>query len=374
MPANKSGQFLREYSGLSVPSVIANTGLSDADPNPIISAQRVLLDLKGPIMKRREFITFLGGAAATWPLTARAQEPRRVIGVLGSAAPGAFPGAEAALIQGLKDAGFVEGKNVSIEWRWAEGQYDRLSSLAGELVARNVSVITAYDVPSSFAAKAATKTIPIVFVTGADPVKLGLVDSLSQPRGNLTGVSNIISTLGPKHLELLHEMLPGAGKIGSLVNASNPNAQADAPEIQAAADALGQHLEVLSANTDSELEAAFATMVERGVGALMVKPDPFFIARGERLAALAAHHAMPAIYPARSFVDLGGLMSYGITFVDLYQQVGTYVGKILKGAKPADLPVQLGVKFELVINLKTAKALGVEVPFRLLQVADEVIE
>jgi putative ABC transport system substrate-binding protein len=279
-------------------------------------------------MKRREFITFLGGAAAAWPLAARAQESRRVIGVLGSAAPGAFPGAEAALIQGLKDAGFVEGKNVSIEWRWAEGQYDRLSSLAGELVARNVSVITAYDVPSSFAAKAATKTIPIVFVTGADPVTLGLVDSLSQPRGNLTGVSNFISALGPKHLELLHEMLPAAGKIVLLVNASNPNAQADAPEVQAAADALGQHLEVLTANTDSELEAAFATMVERGVGALMVKPDPFFIARGERLAALAAHHAMPAIYPTRSFVDLGGLMSYGITFVDLYQQVGTYVGKI----------------------------------------------
>ena len=191
-------------------------------------------------MKRREFIAFLGGAAATWPLTARAQEPRRVIGVLGSAASGAIPGAEAAFIQGLKDTGLIEGKNISIEWRWAEGQYNRLSSLAGELVARNVSVISAFDVPSAFAAKAATKTIPIIFLTGADPVKLGLVDSLNQPRGNLTGVSTLISALGPKQLELLHEMLPSAGTIVLLVNADNPNAGADEPEIQAAAHALGQ--------------------------------------------------------------------------------------------------------------------------------------
>jgi putative tryptophan/tyrosine transport system substrate-binding protein len=189
-------------------------------------------------MRRREFITLLGGAAA-WVSRARAQEPRRVIGVLGSAASGAFPGAEAAFVQGLKDTGFIEGKNLSIEWRWAEGQYNRLSSLAGELVARNVSVFSAFDVPSAFAAKAATKTIPIVFLTGADPVKLGLVDSLNQPRGNLTGVSTLISALGPKQLELLHEMLPSAGTIVLLVNADNPNARADAAEIQAAADALG---------------------------------------------------------------------------------------------------------------------------------------
>ena len=220
-----------------------------------------------------------------------------MIGVLGSAASGAFPGAEAAFIQGLKDTGFIEGKNISIEWRWAEGQYNRLSSLAGELVARNVSVISAFDVPSAFAAKAATKTIPIVFVTGADPVKLGLVDSLNQPRGNLTGVSTLVSALGPKQLELLHEMLPSAGKIVLLVNADNPNAQADAPEIQAAADALGQRLEVLTASTDGDLEAAFTTMVERRAGALVVKPDPFFIDRCERLVALAARHSMPAISP-----------------------------------------------------------------------------
>ena len=268
-------------------------------------------------MRRREFISLLGAAAA-WPLTARAQEPRRVIGALGSAASGAFPGTEAAFIQGLKDTGFIEGKNISIEWRWAEGQYNRLSSLAGELVARNVSVICAFDVPSAFAAKAATKTIPIVFGIGADPVKLGLVDSLNQPRGNLTGVSTLLSALGPKQLELLHEMLPSAGTIVLLVNADNPNARADAPEIQAAADALGQRLEVLTASTDGDLEAAFTTMVERRAGALVVKPDPFFIDRRERLVALAARNAIPAIYSTGWFADVGGLMSYGSSFVALY--------------------------------------------------------
>jgi putative tryptophan/tyrosine transport system substrate-binding protein len=270
--------------------------------------------------------------------------------------------------------GFIEGKNISIEWRWAEGQYNRLSSLVGELVSRNVSVIFAFDVPSAFAAKATTKTIPIVFPSGADPVKLGLVDSLNRPRGNLTGVSTLIAALVPKQLELLHEILPSASTIALLVNANNPNAQADAPEIRAAADALGQHLEVLTASTDSDLEAAFTTMVERRAGALVVKPDPFFIDRRERLVALAARHVMPAIYSTGWFAEVGGLMSYGSSFVAMYQQGGDYAGRILKGAKPADLPIQLGVKFELVIDLKTAKALGVEVPFRLLQVADEVIE
>ena len=324
-------------------------------------------------MRRREFITLLGGAAA-WVSPARAQEPRRVIGVLGSASYGAFPGAEAAFIQGLKNTGFIEGKNIGIEWRWAEGQYSRLSSLAGELVARNVSVISAFDLPSAFAAKAMTKTIPIVFVAGADPVKLGLVESLNQPRGNLTGVSTFISALGPKQLEILHEILPSAGTIVLLVNASNPNAQADAPEEQEAAHVLGQRLEVLTASTDGDLEAVFTTMGQRRAGALIVKADPFFIDRRERLVALAARHAMPAIYSLRVFADVGGLVSYGIPFVDLFQQVGTYAGKILSGAKPADLPIHQPVKFELVINLKTAKALGVEVPFRLQQLADDVIE
>ena len=212
-------------------------------------------------MRRREFIALFGGAPA-WVSLALAQEPRRVIGVLGSASYGAIPGAEAAFTQGLKNSGFIEGKNISIEWRWGEGQYNRLSSLAGELVARNVSVISAFDLPSALAAKAATKTIPIVFAIGADPVKLGLVDSLNQPHGNLTGVSTLVSALGPKQLEILHEILPSAGTIVSLVNADNPNAQADAPEEQAAAHVLGQRLEVLTASTDGDLEAAFTTMVD----------------------------------------------------------------------------------------------------------------
>ena len=324
-------------------------------------------------MRRREFITLLGGAAA-WVSPARAQESRRVIGVLGGASYGAFPGAEAAFIQGLKNTGFIEGKNIGIEWRWAEGQYSRLSSLAGELVARNVSVISAFDLPSAFAAKAMTKTIPIVFVAGADPVKLGLVESLNQPRGNLTGVSTLISALGPKQLEILHEILPSAGTIVLLVNASNPNAQADAPEEQEAAHVLGQRLEVLTASTDGDLEAVFTTMGQRRARALIVKADPFFIDRRERLVALAARHAMPAIYSLRIFADVGGLVSYGIPYVDLFQQVGTYAGKILSGAKPADLPIHQPVKFELVINLKTAKAMGLTVPDRLLALADEVIE
>jgi putative tryptophan/tyrosine transport system substrate-binding protein len=324
-------------------------------------------------MRRREFIALFGGAPA-WVSMALAQEPRRVIGVLGSASYGALPGAEAAFIQGLKNTGFIEGKNINIEWRWGEGQYNRLSSLAGELVARNVSVICAFDLPSAFAAKAATKTIPIVFGVGVDPVKLGLVDSLNQPRGNLTGVSTLVSALGPKQLELLHEILPSASTIALLINPNNPNAQADAPEEQAAAHLLGQRLEVLTASTDGDLEAAFTAMVERRASALIVKADPFFIGRRERLVALAARHAMPAIYSLRDYAELGGLVSYGVLWVGLYQQVGTYAGKILSGAKPADLPIHQPVKFELVINLKTAKALGVEVPFRLLQLADDVIE
>jgi ABC-type uncharacterized transport system substrate-binding protein len=295
-------------------------------------------------MRRREFITFLGGAAATWPLTARTQEPRGMIGVLGSvSATSNLPDVEAAFIQGLKDTGFIEGKNISIEWRWAEGKYNRLPALAGELVSRNVSVIFAFDLPSAFAAKAATKAIPIVFTSGADPVKLGLVDSLNRPGGNLTGVFTLVSALGPKQLELLHEMLPSAGTIAFLVNTDNPNAQADAPDMQAAADALGQRLEVLTASTDSDLEAVFTTMVERRAGALVVKPDPFFFHRRERLVALAARYAMPAIYSVRPYADIGGLASYGAAYVDLCQQAGSYAGKILKGAKPADLPVQQSV-------------------------------
>ena len=324
-------------------------------------------------MRRREFITLVGGAAG-WPLKAHAQEPRRVIGLLGSTFSDAFPGAPVAFIEGLKDTGFIEGNNISVEWRWAEGQYNRLPSLAGELVSRGVAVIVAFDAPASFAAKAATKTIPIVFVTGADPVKTGLVDSFNRPGGNLTGLSVLISTLGPKRLELLRELLPSASTIALLVNPSNPNVAVDATETEAAANALGRRLEVLTASTEPDLEAAFTTMVKRQAGALVVMPDPLFIARSEQLVALAARYAMPTIYPARQFTESGGLMSYGTPFLDLFQQAGTYTGRILKGAKPADLPVQQSSKLELVINLKTAKALGLTIPPTLLVRADDVIE
>ena len=324
-------------------------------------------------MKRREFITALAGVTA-WVATARAQEPRRTIGVLGSMSYGAIPGLEPAIIQGLKNTGFIEGKNVSIEWRWAEGQYDRLSSLAGELVARNVAVIVALEVPSAFAAKAATRTTPIVFGTGADPVKLGLVESLNHPGGNLTGVSTFLTSLGPKQLEILHELLPNSSNIALLVNPRNPNWRIETSEIKAAADSLAQHLEVLTASTEIELDTCFTTLVRQQFHALVVKPDPLFLAQRERLVALADRHSMPTIYPLRMFAEVGGLMSYGSNLVDLYLQIGAYAGKTLKGAKAADLPIQQSTKVELVINLKTAKALGLTVPPSLLASAAEVIE
>jgi putative tryptophan/tyrosine transport system substrate-binding protein len=323
-------------------------------------------------MRRRDFLTFLGGAT-TWGAAASAQEPRRTIGVLGSASYGALPGGEPAFIQGLKATGFLEGENISIQWRWAEGQYNRLSSLAAELVGRNVAVIVAFDVPAALAAKAATKTIPIVFRSGTDPVKVGLVENLDRPNGNLTGVS-VFFALGPKHVELLHELLPAVNTIALLGNRNNANFQSVVPEIRAATDALKRRLDVLTASSENELEADFATMVQNGVGALIVVPDPFFIGRREQLVQLAARHMMPAIYPSRVFVDLGGLMSYGSSVLDLSQQVGIYVGKILKGAKPADLPIQQSTKVEMAINFKTAKALGLTVPPELLARADDVIE
>jgi putative ABC transport system substrate-binding protein len=326
-------------------------------------------------MIRREFITLLGGAAARVS-PARAQEPRRVIGVLtGFDFPSLLSEVVmTSLLKGLKDAGFVEGRNIDIEIRHADGQYDRLPSLAGELVGRDVAVIFATDVPSAFAAKAATKTIPIVFASGADPVKVGLVDSLSRPKGNLTGVSALLSVLGPKRVELLHELLPAANTIALFANPGNVNIKTDEPEIRAAADGLKLHLEVLTASTESDLEEAFATMVQHRIGSLIVMPDPFFVSRGKQLVALAARHAMPAIYPLRLFADLGGLMSYGGSLVELYHQAGIYVGKILNGAKPADFPIQQSTKVELVINLMTAKALGLTIPPSLLVHADEVIE
>jgi putative ABC transport system substrate-binding protein len=326
-------------------------------------------------MRRREFITLLGGAAASVS-PARAQEPRRVIGVLAGFDPNLNSEVGmAAFFKGLKDTGFVEGRNINIEIRQVvDGHYDRLPSLAAELVGRDVAAIFVPDLPSAFAAKAATKTIPIVFVTGADPVKVGLVDSFSRPKGNLTGVSVFASLLGPKWVELLHELLPAANTIALLANPGNVNIKADEPEIRAAADRLKQPLEVLTASTDSDLEAAFATMVQHRVGSLIVMPDPFFISRGKQLVALAARHAIPAIYPLRMFADLGGLMSYGGNLVEVFQQAGVYVGKILNGAKPADFPIQQNTKVELVINLKTAKALGLTIPPTLSARADEVVE
>src|ERR1700728_1765331 len=324
-------------------------------------------------MRRRESITLLGGAAA-WVSPARAQEPRKVIGVLTSFDFASLFSSMPSFVQGLKDAGFVEGRNINFEIRYAaDGHYDRLPSLAAELVGRDVAAIFAADLPSAVAAKAATKTIPIVFATGADPVKVGLVDSLSGPKDNLTGIIVVMSLLGPKRVELLHEVLP-VNTIALLANSGNVNIKTDEPEIRAAADRLKQHLEVLTASTESDLEAAFATMVQHRVGSLIVMPDPFFISRGKQLVALAARHAMPAIYPTRIFTDLGGLMSYGGNLVDLYQQAGIYVGKILKGAKPADFPIQQSTKVELVINLMTAKALGLTIPPIVLARADEVIE
>jgi putative tryptophan/tyrosine transport system substrate-binding protein len=322
-------------------------------------------------MKRRDFVTVIASVTA-WVATARAQEPRHVIGHL-SGRSEAVPGALAAFYQGLKETGFFEGKNISVEFRWADGHYDRLPALATELVGHNVSVIWANDVPSAFAAKAATKTIPIVFMSGADPVKVGLVESLSRPNGNLTGVSIFFSILGPKHVELLHELFPTV-TIGLLGNPGNANFQLDVPDIRAAAHALRHRLDVLTASTESELEAAFTTMIQHRVGALIVMPDPFFIGQRERLAELAARHTMPTIYPSRVFVDVGGLISYGSGYQDLYERLGHYIGKILKGAKPSDLPIQQSTKVELVINLKTAKALALSVPPELLARADEVIE
>jgi putative ABC transport system substrate-binding protein len=325
-------------------------------------------------MRRRDFIMALAGAAARIS-AGQAQERRRVIGILsGFSNPDPFPGGLAAFYQGLKESGFVEGKNISIEFRRADGDYDRLPSLATELVGRNVSVIWTNDVPSALAAKAATKTIPIVFSMGTDPIKIGLVESLNRPDSNLTGMSAFFSILGPKHVEFLHELLPAVNTIALLGNPDNANFQPVLLDIRAATAALKQRLEVLTASTENELEAAFATMAQRGVGALIVVPDPFLISRSEQLVELAARHAMPAMYPSRVFADLGGLISYGGSFLEVYRQVGIYVAKVLKGAKPADLPIHQSTKIELVINLKTAKALGLTVPVTLLTRADEVIE
>jgi len=323
-------------------------------------------------MRRRDFVAFLSGATA-WAAVAHAQEPRRVIGVLSSASYDSYPGTKDAFVKGLKGAGFIDGSGISIEWRWVQGEYDRLPSLANELVGRGATVIVCFDAPAAFAAKAATRTIPIIFVTGADPVRTGLVDSFRRPGGNITGVSNLISALLTKQLELLGELLPTAHMIALLTNPTNPNLQTYAPAAEAANKALRQRLETLKAQTESDLDAAFA-MLHQQASALVVVADPFFVARREQVVALADRYAVPAVYPNRLFPEVGGLMSYGTPILTSYQQIGTYAGKILKGAKPADLPVQQSTNVELVINLKTARALGLTIPASVLARADEVIE
>jgi putative ABC transport system substrate-binding protein len=305
--------------------------------------------------------------------SAHAQEPQRVIGVLSSASRGAYPGAENAFLKGLRDTGFIESQNIRIDWRWAQGQYDRLPSLTSELASSSVAVIVCFDAPSAFAARAATRTIPIVFVTGADPVKTGLVDSFSRPGGNITGVSNLLSALLAKQLELLGELLPAEHKIAFLANVSNPNFQTYEPEAEVVSKATGRSVQMLTARTEAEIDAAFTT-IHHQADALVVVADPLFIARREQFVAQAARYAVPTIYPLRWFTEIGGLMSYGTPVLTLYEEVGAYAGKILKGAKPAGLPVQQSTNTELVINLKTAKALDLTVPQSLLARADEVIE
>jgi putative ABC transport system substrate-binding protein len=324
-------------------------------------------------VKRREVITLLGSAAASWPLVARAQQPAMpVIGFLNSASPDPYAYLVRAFRQGLSETGYGEGSNVVIEYRWAEGQYDRLPALADDLVRRQVSVIAATSTPAALTAKAATTTVPIVFSTGSDPVKLGLVGSLSLPGGNVTGVTQLNVEVGPKRLELARELLPAATVVALLVNPTNPIAET--LDLRAAARTLGLQLHVLRASTEGEIDDAFVILVRLRAGALVIGSDVFFNTRSEQLAALAVRHAVPAIFHLREFVAAGGLMSYGGSLRDSYRGAGGYTGRILKGDKPADLPVQQSTKVELIINLKTANALGLTIPLPLLARADEVIE
>jgi putative tryptophan/tyrosine transport system substrate-binding protein len=326
-------------------------------------------------MRRREFITLLGGAAAAWPLATRAQQPPMpLIGFLNGASQEGFAPFVAAFRQGLKEADYVEGHNATIEYRWAEGHYDRLPALAADLIQRKVTVIAATTSPAALAAKAATSTVPIVFTTGDDPIKLGLVASLNRPGGNVTGVSNLLVELGSKQLGLLRELAPGTTAIAVLMNPNFSGTERQLRDVEAAARVLGLQLIVLTANTEREMETAFATMAQRGGVALLVGVDPFFLERRDHIVALAARHAIPAIYPVREFAVAGGLMSYGSDFADSYRQAGIYAGRIVRGEKPADLPVQRSTKFVFVINFNTAKALGLAVPNSMQLLADEVIE
>jgi putative tryptophan/tyrosine transport system substrate-binding protein len=328
------------------------------------------------IMQRREFITLLSGAAAAWPLTARAQQTTMpVIGFLGPASAAGYSPQLESFRNGFGEAGFIEGKTVVVEYRWAENNLDRLPVLAQELVRRPVAVlVTGGATAAALAAKAATATIPIVFAIGADPVKFGLVASMNRPGGNVTGVSFLANALVAKQLELLRELVPAATVIGVMVNPNNPVAASDTREVEMAAQSLGRQVHIAHVATEQEFEVAFAALNARGVGALLIVPDPLFTSERERLALLAARHRLPAIFYTNLYAEAGGLMSYGTDVKDAYRQIGVYTGRILKGEKPADLPVVQSVKFELAINLKTANALGLTIPQALLATADEVIE
>jgi ABC-type uncharacterized transport system substrate-binding protein len=325
-------------------------------------------------MQRREFITLLGGTVVTWPLAARAQAAIPVVGFLHYASADTFAHIAEAVRQGLKEAGYVEGQNVTIEYRWADGHYDRLPALAAELVHRQVTVITAGGNVAAQAAKAATAVIPIVFTSGADPVWSGLVKSLSRPGANLTGASLVAAELAVKRLEVIRELLPHARAVAMIVNPNYPGAESEMAEVEVAGRGIGLQIQKVIAGDVPALETAFATISQMRVDAVTVGTDGFFVARREQIAALAAHYVVPGIYPFPDFPAAGGLASYGASLADAYRQAGVYTGRILKGAKPAELPITQPVKFELVINLRVAKALGVTIPPTLLSRADEVIE
>jgi putative tryptophan/tyrosine transport system substrate-binding protein len=333
-------------------------GRDERFPNCYISSH-----FPGFILTRREFIALIGGAVA-WPLPARAQQPEMpVIGYLHSGSPSPYAHLVAAFRQGLKEVGYIEGQNVKIEYRWAEGRYDHLPALVAELLGRRVAlIVTQGGDPPPVAAKSATLTIPIVFTCSSDPVKLGLVDSLNRPAGNVTGYWAYTSLLGTKRLELIRQLLPANTSIGVLVNPNNPNAQIDAADLQEAARTLGQSINFVSAGTETEITAAFSTLSDQRISALLVNTDPFFLARRDQFVFLAALNAVPTIYAQQEFVAAGGLVSYGASLADGYRQVGVYAGRILKGEKPADLPVVQPTRFEMAINIKTAKTLGLNRP------------
>ena len=325
-------------------------------------------------MKRREFISLLGGAAAIWPLTTRAQQAKPVVGFLHYGSSDSFAHIAEAVRRGLKEAGYVEGQNVAIEYRWANGHYDRLPALAADLVRRQVTVITAGGTVAARAAKEATATIPVVFTSGADPVWSGLVASLSRPGANLTGASLIAAEMAVKRLELTRELLPHARVVAMIVNPNYPGADSEMAEVEGAGRIIGLQTEKGTAGSERDLDAVFASLAQRRVDAVMVGTDGFLITRRDQIVALASRYAIPGIYPFVDFPEAGGLMSYGASLSDAYRQAGVYTGRILKGAKPADLPVQQPTKFELFINLKTAKALGLTIPPMLVARAEQVIE